>query len=534
MYRPDLDSLATGETLRAVSLPVFAGLLVRALPVLIGGFPLNDGGLFYAMTRDLQNANFLLPVISSYNGLDIPFAYPPLGFYLAGLLSTGLGIDLIDLFRFLPMVLATAMIPVVYLLGREILGSRFQALVATWAFALLPRSFDWLIAGGGLTRSLGLLFALVAILEGIRFYRSGRRTHGGLLAVFAALTALSHPQAALFVGISMVLMFLAYGRSGRALRDSVALAALAALLAAPWWLTVISIHGIDPFISGSQTGTDLQATFQHLVTFTITDEPYTAFLAVLAVIGLVAQVATRRYLLAAWIVAVFLVDPRGGATELMAPVALLIGVAVDEVILRRPSGSMAGDEDTLSPRSFLLRDRVGGLLLVVGLLLGVIGAVKAPTIIGSPLHALPASSRSAMAWIAENAPPSAEFAVVTGNFWFVDSASEWFPVLAGHRSLATLQGYEWLGRTRWFDQARRFYDLQTCAYEGAQCLDKWVKENRAEGAWIFAPASTADTLSPTSDCCKGFREAMEASPDYERVFSGPGGDIFRPRSAGSS
>ncbi len=179
------QAAGVGDVLRAVSLPVFAGLLVRAMPVLLGGFPLNDGGLFFTMTKDLQAANFLLPASTTYNGIGIPFAYPPLGFYLAGALSS-LGVDLFVVFRYLPLILSTATIPLVYLLGRELLPSRLQALLATWAFALLPRAFDWSIAGGGVTRALGMFLAVIAILEGVRFYRSAGRRHGVAMAVFAA------------------------------------------------------------------------------------------------------------------------------------------------------------------------------------------------------------------------------------------------------------------------------------------------------------------------------------------------------------
>lgn len=95
----------------------------------------------------------MLPATTSRNGLDIPFAYPPLASYVAGALSTLIGIELIELFRFLRVLFATLTIPVVYVLAREVLASCFQALLATWAFALLLRAFDWsVLAGGGRRR----------------------------------------------------------------------------------------------------------------------------------------------------------------------------------------------------------------------------------------------------------------------------------------------------------------------------------------------------------------------------------------------
>lgn len=519
-----------GETVRAVSLPVLTGLLVRAIPVVTTNFPLNDGGLFFAMTRDLQNANFLLPATTTYNGLGIPFAYPPLGFYVAGLLSSAFGVGLIDVFRFLPLIVSTLTIPVVYLLAREILATRFQALLATWAFALLPRSFDWLIAGGGVTRSLGLLVALLAILEGIRFYRTSRRRDGIGMAVFAGLTALSHPEAALFVVFSMLLAFFAYGRTRRVFRDSVLLAGVAAVVAAPWWLTVISIHGVGPLISGSQTSADPGATLQPLLTFTFTDEPYAAFLAVVGLVGFLHQVATRRYLLPAWVVLVLVGDPRGASTSVMIPLAMLIAIGVDEVLLARLRDLRRRElEDPFWPSS-VLRDRFGRLVLGAGLVVGIIGGVRAPIGAVSPLHALPAPNRAAMAWIAANAPPSARFLVVTGSRWFLDATSEWFPVLASRESLATLQGYEWLGKGAWDAQERRNVELQLCAYQAQACLASWTQAANASDAWIYVPVQTIDTASPTGDCCAGFRASLETEPSLTIAYDGPGGTVFKPRS----
>ena len=185
-----------GATFRAVSLPVLAGLLVRAIPVLTADFPLNDGGLFYAMTRDLQHANFLLPATTSYNGLGIPFAYPPLGFYVAGVAVQRLRDraagrlpvpaadhrDADDPGR-LPRRPRDPRDPLPGAAGD--LGVR----------ASCPRASTGSIAGGGVTRSLGLLLAFLAILEGDPLLPDrptpSRRV---AMAVFAALTALSHPE----------------------------------------------------------------------------------------------------------------------------------------------------------------------------------------------------------------------------------------------------------------------------------------------------------------------------------------------------
>ena len=54
------------------------GAIVRLTYVLGADFPLHDGGLFYAMARDVQQAGYAVPAYSSYNAAQVPFAYPHL------------------------------------------------------------------------------------------------------------------------------------------------------------------------------------------------------------------------------------------------------------------------------------------------------------------------------------------------------------------------------------------------------------------------------------------------------------------------
>ncbi len=142
---------------------VLVGLLVRLSFVVASGFPLNDGGLFYAMSEDLWRAGYALPLHTSCNSAGIPYAYPPLAFYLAALLRDVLAVNLLDVLRFAPLLLKTLAIGSFILLARSLLPARVAVLFAVYAFALFP-SFQWEIMGGGLARSLGLLFAIVAVL----------------------------------------------------------------------------------------------------------------------------------------------------------------------------------------------------------------------------------------------------------------------------------------------------------------------------------------------------------------------------------
>ena len=85
-------------------LAVLLGAFLYLYPPYLAGFPINDGGLFYTMMRAIQANGFRLPETIHYNGLNIPFAYPPLGFYVGAALSTVLHVDPLLVLRWFPAI----------------------------------------------------------------------------------------------------------------------------------------------------------------------------------------------------------------------------------------------------------------------------------------------------------------------------------------------------------------------------------------------------------------------------------------------
>ena len=56
-------------------------------------------------------------------------------------------------------------------LARSLLRSREGVFLAAVAFVLTPRSYEWLVMGGGLTQSLGFLLALTALSQAVALYQ---------------------------------------------------------------------------------------------------------------------------------------------------------------------------------------------------------------------------------------------------------------------------------------------------------------------------------------------------------------------------
>lgn len=225
------------------------GIITRFFPWLQAGFPLNDGGMFLSMIRDLRGSHYSLPALISYNNLTIPYAYSPFGFYFARLISDLFNFSEITLLRWLPPIINTLSILAFYMLVSLLLGSRRRAVVASIFYALTPGASAWFIMGGGLTRSFGSLFMLISLYWVFRLFRDGGNRELALSIVFCSLTVLSHPEVGIHTAASCILLWLIYGHSLRTALHSVIVLFACLLLSAPWWAGVFSYHGLAPFLS---------------------------------------------------------------------------------------------------------------------------------------------------------------------------------------------------------------------------------------------------------------------------------------------
>ena len=524
---------ATGDA--AVPLGVLAiatvlGFYLRFMLVARADFPLNDGGLFYLMTRELMEAGFRLPAFTAYNGAEIPFAYPPLGFYVAGLIASATGWPLLDVIRLLPAVLSTLAIPAFYLLARCILRSPLQAAVATVAFAILPRTFSWFVMGGGLTRAPGFLFALLMLRQAYLMFTRGARRDVVLTGVLGSLLVLSHSEITWFAVYTAVLMFLFFGRTRRALVGALAVGAIVVVLSAPWWASVIHHHGTGPFLDAAAGGGYGNFSWFPAKTFLFTDEPFLPILAALGLLGAFASIAEGTLFLPVWLGSIFLINPRNPETPATVPLAMLVAVALCRLIVPRLT-AMAGSRTATRPEvrrgvappdrplTSLLRYAAVWLLLAYVAGYAFSGSHSAMRW-NSSFRALSPGERSAMAWVAANTPDSSRFLVLdAGAPWFgLDPASEWLPALTGRTSVATVQGYEWLPGRQFYSRIRRYQALHSCATrEGVACIERWLTK---------APPIDFVYLHDES-CCSTLVSSLRASPSYVPVYEQQGTVVFR-------
>lgn len=503
-------------------LALLLGGFVRLWPVLNAAFPINDGGLFYMMTRDLMANGYRLPLTVSYNGLDLPFAYPPLPFYLAAALADLAGWDLLDLFRLLPALFSLLAVPAFYLLARDLLEDDDQVSLAVLAFALVPPSFDWLIMGGGLTRAPAFLFSLLTLHCAYWLYADKRQWNILWTAVFAALTILCHPEAGLHAAAGALALFLFFGRNRAGLGKSLAVAGLVLALTAPWWGAVLVRHGATPFLAAARTsGHGLDSVFL-LFKFDLTGEHGLQTIGALALIGLFWQLARRQAFLPAWVLLTFFVEPRSAPLSLAPCMALLAALALGRIFQAFPGKQGAGQ----APGELFHRR---GVKPALGVLLAQwLFSAMALVLLEGGLT-VSAADRQAFDWIRANTPAESRFLVLTGNEPMTDPVSEWFPALAERRSLATVQGYEWIAATDFGDVMQKAQEAQGCFFRGPACVDAWPDDNRVRPDYLYLGRQPA----PSSGEAGAFEQPLEnlllATGEYALVYQAPGIAILRSK-----
>lgn len=509
---------------------ILLGAGLYTYPALLAGFPINDGGLFYTMIRAIQENGFRLPDYVQYNGLSIPFVYPPLGFYVGAAVSTLLRVDPLVVLQWLPAVTLIGISIVFYFLAVRILGSRIEAGIATFLYVSTPRSMTWLVMGGGLTRGLGQLLLMLTVLNVYALFTDGRRRYLILSMITGALVVMTHPEASLHAAASCVLIWLWKGRSRNGTLRAAAVGLGVTLLSAVWWLPRLLHFGPAPFASAAQTGLQPSILSVYPLLFTFTEEPTIGLIAALGVIGILACLARRSYFLPAWMFLPFLVEPRGAQTVPIVPLAMMASIGASRVLY--PALSLEGSQGRVAGPG---RHHAVNIIYVVAgyfslflLVMATYAALQLSQI------RLSEADHKAFAWAAANTPPSSRFLILTGDTEpFCDPVQEWFPALTKRVSETTIQGYEWQSNGAFFNRFAHIQDLQRCL--GSPVPVACLQSNAFslgvgfDYAYVETHSLVKQMCRPVGNSAAGAMLASSLGEDraYSKVFDESGVQIFQ-------
>lgn len=495
-----------GAVVRLFPLLQFPGAMVR---------PFGMGGLYLLFSQEILRHGWALPThIPYYTLKGLPYAYPPLAFYVEAAVLRWLSPPTFLLTSLLPALFSILTIGAFCLLAREFFAEP-KALLATAIYALLPAAFLEHLPGEGLVEGLGTLLFILGVTW---FLRLSRRPAWGrilLLGVWAGLSVLASPGGTYGLALSvLVLWLLRAGRpavevagvpqAGRRLPlwHLLVAAGVGLLLSAPYWVTVMVRHTPAIFLrTFSRQHADLGVWILVKMGFLVEQKLPLSPWGILALIGLAGALGRRCYVLPVWCVLLYMI-PREFAYLVAVPLALLACDGLQEVIL---PGARRWLEEQKEGQS---RSIAVGLLLFVLFGWGVIRAFAWGLSLPVEKDMVTSEELAAMAWIQEYTPAETTFLVIGDEI-------EWFPILTKRTTLNVIWGSEWVEDDTVFELAG---DLDACSSPGCYLS--------AAGRYGLRP----DYLYISHG--KDYLAAVELaaySQDFEFVWENEGASLFHVR-----
>ena len=343
--------------------------------------------------------------------------------------------------------------------------------------------------GGGLTRSLGQVFAILTFICAYEYYNQPNRLKAIALAATSALVILTHPEAAMQTAIGVFIIAIMIGRSRKLILPTILIGIGVLLLSSPWWGTLLFRHGPNPFLAAFEAARQDSGPFLIrlivLFQFNVTEEPFITFTACLGLFGAFLAISRRDYFLPIWILSSLLIDPRGGTRFAMLPLALLGGLTLSAIwSLLNPNHLLENENFETVLLGSLAKRLLFGYLFITFLL----GAFVTMQNIQSR-QTMTSDGLAAIEWIQQNTRPDSTLIAVTGGRPLLDPFTEWLPALSERRVVTSVFGREWLNDGQFGAQVQAYRDLQACISKNTECVQDWMNKNQVVDYLIIAPTA---------------------------------------------
>jgi len=487
-----------------------AGLLAVAVYLATNPYPAYGAGLYLRIAETIAANGYAPPArIAGYTADGVPFAYPPLQFYVLAVLLD-LGADPVALARFVPAVGVLAGLVPAYLLARDYAGSRPAGALAGVAIALNPQLLQWHVSAGGVVRAFAFCYALTAIYAGYRAFDHGSRRAVAVGALAFGATVLTHPTYSLFVVVTYLLLWAVRDRSAPGVLRGAAVGFGGAAVASPWLLWVTNTHGIAVLTgaAGTHGGVGGGATTLLGALSSATALPLLGAAYLLWV--------RREWFLATWTLAAELLfaQPR----FVFAVGSVVAGVVTVDVARRLPA--LDGRISVPSVGAVKRREVAAAACLLLASVAGGAYLAHEMTLATDPStpEFLDDEDVAAMEWAERETAPDATF-VVLGD------AAEWFPALADRTILVGPWGVEWRGPDAYATQLASFEAVSRC--DSASCVERELAAAGADPEYVYLPKAAYTVRGHPEVTFGTLDRSFAAAPDWERAYENDGVVVFR-------
>ncbi len=487
MVNTPLRTLRTLFQTRVPELFVFflGGLLIAQVSV-VRPYPAGYAGLYSLMAELVSGNGFKLPAdIPYYATKNIPYAYPPLGFYIEAAMLRLTKISALNYARIFPAIFGVIALVTIYWLFQKISNNRLKALTATFLFSTASAFLELHVQAAGTIRAPALVFALLSL--GLAWQNQQPARSQTLLAgVFFGLTILTHLAYAVFAALSLS-VFTIFCQPGTHKQQIQRLAWIftgGMVIAAPWWLTIFLRYGPGIFLKVFQTHQNTLLTSSisaplalpaNILIGWIVTGPWLnpAALTGFALIGVAYWLTQKRWMMLAWLLAIIYLTGESLRFQLILYCLASADAMVDylQAHLSEESRSPAG----------LYRSFFAGLLIVAFVFF------SASVEIRKTDPSLTSDAIQLAAWFKNNTPASSRYLYFDSN---PDGLNEWMPYLTQRVPANGHWGHEWLDDYQ--AQQETTYALATCAKaESWPCAQSIIEKNRLVIDYLVLPNNLA-------------------------------------------
>jgi hypothetical protein len=428
--------------------------------------PLNNGGLYLFFSEIIARNNFVYPdFIPYYTENGVPFAYPPLIFYMLALIHQMFQIPLLILFIYIPTMISIVCIFAFYFLVKELFSEKSLILLSTIIFALYLPLISYSAQGLFLVHGVGTLFFMIGLILVIRWMKFDNDRLILFIGLLFGLLLLSSPRCAF--AYALVLLTVAFLNPRKKTFFGLAfIGIIAVLISAPWWITVIRNHGITVLLNGFMLRQPTAVSNVFINIYLTNFYSYQLSLMAICLLGLFYYIIKKEFFLPVLFVVLVISGGFGVVTIPLILIIILFSVGMLKVIF--PALKYILNADT--PTKTLLP-----LFFTILLLILILGGsyIQNRDFFDYRYSSLKEDEKlhiEAMYWIHQNTENTSTFIVKDviaseqkNQFWIGD----WFPAITHRKTLNTFYGNEWTNRPQ----------LWLADLELSTCKDTYCFEN---------------------------------------------------------
>lgn len=477
-------------------------------------YPAYGGGFFLEIVEQIQRNGYALPSrIPGYTSGGVPFAYPPLMFYIAAVILDITGIDPITFTRYFPgLIVILALVPY-YLSAEFILEDVRKAGLATVFLGLTPTTLRWHLSAGGFVRASAFFLVLVGLYTGLQLFTTHDRRWLAASTIVFALVVLTHPTYTAFFVLTYLILYAAFDRSVHGLLYGSIVGFGGTILAMPWWAQIVARHGWGIYETASGTHGGLGGTVGNLavgMTTSVVAFDIEGPFFVAAYLGGLYALSQRRFFLPAWMAITTVVIGKNRFMFLAG--AMLTAVLVMEVLSPLVQWAVSKVKIDRSVSTMVV-GIVAIAAVVAGTLYGA-GAVDAAheSSAAQPQY-FDAYDVEAAQWSKRATPDSATF-VVLGD------AAEWFPYLSKRTILIGPWGVEWESTEGYYHQMELIDRISVCPH--AACVSQILDHEGLNPNYVYIPKDEFTVRGREHVQSPEMRPSLIEADQYTVVFENKG------------